>query len=91
VPVSQQETEKRIGTQRWVTFYPNGPQGWSEWRRTGYPALVPTPNALNTSKQIPVRFPFPSVEYNYNRANVEAAVSRMGSDRDDTKVWWDVD
>jgi hypothetical protein len=81
--------EAKIGTMRWLTFYPNGPQGWAEWRRTGYPALVPTPEALNPSGEIPRRFPFPSVEYNYNPAGVEAAVGRMGEDNDQTTVWWD--
>lgn len=79
----------RIATQRWLTFYPNGTQGWSEWRRTNVPVLVPTPFAVNTSKQIPVRFPYPSVEYTYNPVNVEAAASNIGGDRDDVKVWWD--
>jgi hypothetical protein len=81
--------EDKIALQRWLTFYPNGQQGWSEWRRTGIPALSPTVEAVNTSGQIPVRFPFPSVEYNYNRPAVDAAVDRMGSDNDQTKVWWD--
>lgn len=80
---------QKIALQRWLTFYPNGPQGWSEWRRTGIPALVPTINAINTSKQIPRRFPFPSVEYSYNPANIDAAVARMGGDNDAIKVWWD--
>jgi hypothetical protein len=81
----------KIATQRWLTFYPNGPQGWAEWRRTGFPVLVPTPNAVNTTGEIPVRFPFPSIEYSYNRTNIDAAVARMGSDNDATLVWWDVD
>lgn len=81
--------ENKIALQRWLTFYPNGMQGWSEWRRTGVPALTPTPDAVNTTGQIPVRFPIPSVEYNYNRSAVDAAVARMGSDNDQTKVWWD--
>lgn len=82
---------EKIATQRWLTFYPNGPQGWAEWRRTGFPVLTPTPFAVNTSKEIPVRFPFPSVEYNYNRSNIDAAVARMGGDTDNVPVWWDVD
>lgn len=85
------ENEK-IATQRWLTFYPNGTQGWSEWRRTGYPVLTPTPEAVNPTGTIPVRFPFPSVEYNYNKTNIEAAVQRMGgSDKEIDHVWWDVD
>lgn len=83
--------EAKVATQRWLTFYPNGAQGWSEWRRTGFPVLTPTPNAVNTSKKIPVRFPYPSVEYTYNPLGIDAAVARMGSDNDQTKVWWDVD
>jgi len=81
----------KIATQRWLTFYPNGPQGWSEWRRTGFPVLIPTPEAVNTTGEIPVRFPFPSVEYSYNKTNIDAAVARMGADTDATNLWWDVD
>ncbi|HEY0743156.1 MAG TPA: SusD/RagB family nutrient-binding outer membrane lipoprotein [Chryseosolibacter sp.] len=82
--------EARVATQRWLTFYPNGAQGWSEWRRTGFPVLTPTGNAVNPAKAIPVRFQYPNVEYTYNAAGVEAAVARMGSDNDQTRVWWDV-
>lgn len=85
------EKASKLGTQRWLTFYPNGAQGWAEWRRTGFPVLTPTANAVNTSKKIPVRFPYPSVEYTYNQAGVDAAVARMGGDNDQTRVWWDVD
>ncbi|HEY0740116.1 MAG TPA: SusD/RagB family nutrient-binding outer membrane lipoprotein [Chryseosolibacter sp.] len=81
---------EKIGRQRWITFYPNGAQGWAEWRRTGFPALTPTPNAANNSKQIPTRYPYPSVEYTYNQAGVDAAVGRMGGDTDSQRVWWDV-
>jgi hypothetical protein len=80
---------EKIGTQRWITFYPNGPQGWSEWRRTKFPALVPTPNAVNTSKQIPVRFKYPSVEYGYNNAHITEAAARLkAGDNDNSPVWW---
>lgn len=80
----------KLGRQRWLTFYPNGAQGWAEWRRTGFPALTPSPNAVNNSKQIPTRYPYPSVEYTYNQAGVDAAVARMGGDTDAQRVWWDV-
>jgi hypothetical protein len=79
-----------IGTQRWITFYPNGPQGWSEWRRTGYPELTPTPAAVNVSKQIPTRFKYPSVEYGYNPVNIAQAAGRFDAgDNDNSHVWWD--
>ena len=79
---------QKIATQRWITFYPNGPQGWSEWRRTGFPALTPTPAAVNGSGEIPVRIIFPDAEYTLNGTNIAAAVTRMGADTDQTRVWW---
>src|SRR4030095_3481322 len=36
---------KQIATQRYIATYPNGLQGWSEWRRTGFPVLTPAPDA----------------------------------------------
>ncbi|MFN7116911.1 MAG: SusD/RagB family nutrient-binding outer membrane lipoprotein [Saprospiraceae bacterium] len=79
----------KIGVQRWLAFYPDGTQGWSEWRRTGFPNLKPTPFALNTSKQIPRRYVYPATEPNLNGVNFQAAVTRLGGDSADTKVWWD--
>lgn len=82
--------EAKIGLQRWLAFYPNGSQGWYEWRRTGYPALTPTPYATNSSKQIPVRYAYPPTEPNLNGAAYQAAVGRLtGGDTQDAKVWWD--
>lgn len=82
--------EAKIGLQRWLAFYPNGSQGWYEWRRTGYPALTPTQYATNSSKQIPVRYAYPATEPNLNGAAYQAAVGRLtGGDTQDAKVWWD--
>jgi hypothetical protein len=80
---------QKIATQRWLALYPNGLQAWFEWRRTGFPVLTPTPNATNTSKQIPRRYVYGQGQYAVNKANVEAAASRMGGDSQDTRVWWD--
>jgi hypothetical protein len=49
---------KQIALQRYIATYPNGLQGWSEWRRTGFPVLTPAPDALNTSKQIVQRYTY---------------------------------
>jgi hypothetical protein len=80
----------KIGTQRWMAFFPDGTQGWSEWRRTGYPVLKPTVKATNSSKQIPRRFVYPATEGNLNKDNYNAAVGRLsGGDTQDAKIWWD--
>jgi hypothetical protein len=90
VDLSSGNALAKIQMQRWVTFYPNGPQGWSEWRRTGQPVLVPTADAVNNSKQIPIRFPYPSLEFGYNKENLQTAISRLDNGNvDNSHVWWD--
>ncbi len=78
----------KIRTQRYVAFYPNGVQGWSEWRRTGVPALTPTAKATSSSKQIPRRYVYGANEPVLNRANYEAAVAKTPNTQD-ARVWWD--
>ncbi|MBS1668634.1 MAG: SusD/RagB family nutrient-binding outer membrane lipoprotein [Bacteroidetes bacterium] len=81
---------KQIATQRYLASYPDGNQGWAEWRRTGYPELTPAPDAVNASKLIPRRYAYSPAEYNSNGTNVKAAVSRLqGGDTQDSRVWWD--
>jgi hypothetical protein len=80
----------KIRFQRWISFYPNGQQGWSEWRRTGIPALTPSPAPVNTSEQIPVRYIYPTAEYGLNAAKLAEAVGRLDNeDTTDSHVWWD--
>ncbi|MBL0293352.1 MAG: SusD/RagB family nutrient-binding outer membrane lipoprotein [Saprospiraceae bacterium] len=65
---------------RWISFFPNGNQGWAEWRRTGFPVLVPAVAATNSSKQIVRRFVYPVTESTLNKSRYSAAVS--------TIKWW---
>jgi len=53
-------------------------QTYSDWRRTGYPVLLP---AANTTADIPRRFPYPQDELDYNTSNVPSVTL---SDN----VWW---
>ncbi len=79
-----------IATQRYLALYPNGLEGWSEWRRTGFPVLTPAPAATSVSKQIPRRFIYGTNEYGSNAVAVKAAAALIpGGDVQDSKVWWD--
>jgi hypothetical protein len=81
---------QKIQLQQYLSFYPDGLQAWANWRRTGVPALTPTPNAINSSKQIPRRFSYGPNEYNLNSASLNEALSRLtGGDTPDSRVWWD--
>ncbi|MGX5817817.1 SusD/RagB family nutrient-binding outer membrane lipoprotein [Chitinophaga lutea] len=84
------EPMRKIGTQKWFALYPNGWEGWAEWRRIGYPFIKPTPYAVNTSKQIPRRYAYPDNEISLNKANYTAAIANIqGGDTHDGHVWWD--
>lgn len=85
---------ERIITQKWIALYPDGPEGWAEFRRTGYPKLLPvvvnnSNGTINTALQIR-RIPYPQSEYNNNRAGVNSGIAALGGpDGGGTKLWWD--
>lgn len=85
---------ERIITQKWIAIFPLGIEAWSEYRRTGYPRLLPV--AQNKSDVIDTkhmirRLQFSPSEYSLNNANVMRAISLMGGpDNGATRVWWDV-
>lgn len=79
-----------IGEEKWVALFNNGLDSWSEWRRTGYPNLLPATNALNGGV-IPRRMIYPLEEQNFNSTNYKAALSGLnpGTDSNKSKIWWD--
>lgn len=85
---------EKIITQKWIAMYPDGPEGWSEFRRTGYPKLLPVVRNLSngqidTKLQIR-RMPFPGSEYDTNPDGVATGVANLGGpDTGGTKLWWD--
>lgn len=82
---------QKIAIQRFIATYPDGLQGWSIWRKTGYPALTPAPDATNTSKQIPRRYTYGQNEYGTNPEETKLAADAIsGGDSQDSRVWWDV-
>lgn len=91
---------ERIITQKYIAIYPEGQEAWSEFRRTGYPKVIPysvnrSNGAIDTQRQIR-RLNWPSSEYRTNSANVNAAVSILNGesslgrgDNGGSRVWWD--
>ena len=80
----------KIQLQQWLAFFPNGTQGWANWRRTNVPVLTPAPG---TGLPIIRRIPYGPNDYNFNLANVTVAgaLYTVGgqADSQDGKVWWD--
>jgi len=80
----------QIYTQFWVSIFPDALEVYNNYRRTGYPALVPNNYPTNaTGGQIFRRCLYPIAEQNLNAANYAAAVSQQGPDDLMTHIWWD--
>lgn len=92
---------ERVITQKYIAMFPDGQEAWSEFRRTGYPKVLPvlvnnSGGAINTTQQIR-RLNFPATEYQTNGEAVANAVQTLISesfsdspaDNGGTRVWWD--
>jgi len=80
---------EQIGLQKWIAFYFNGLEAWSDWRRTGIPIINPGPSNLNDNK-VPVRFVYPLTEQSLNEENRQKAIEVQGADNINTRVWFDI-
>jgi hypothetical protein len=81
------QANQRIGYQTWLALYGQGLEAWTEWRRTGFPALSPVVDAAIT--QIPSRFFYSTTSQNTNNANYTAAAALLSNgDTMVSKVWW---
>ncbi len=84
---------ERIITQKWLANFPLGLEAWAEYRRTGYPKLMPV--VVNNSGGVVStargarRLAYPQEERLNNAENYTGAVSLLGGpDNMATDVWW---
>lgn len=91
-PLTVGTEKEQIATQLWITYLFNSIEAYSNWRRTGYPHLIPiTASDSQTGGVVPTRLYYPNDEMQKNEKNYKEAVDRMGGINDWTgKVWWDV-
>ncbi|MEO8535008.1 MAG: SusD/RagB family nutrient-binding outer membrane lipoprotein [Flavobacterium sp.] len=81
---------EQIITQKWIVLLFNGFEAFSEYRRTGYPVLVPVNDPTGETKgTIPRRLIYDQSELITNEANYKAAIQRQGLDVMTTRIWWD--
>ncbi|MCB0554800.1 MAG: SusD/RagB family nutrient-binding outer membrane lipoprotein [Phaeodactylibacter sp.] len=84
-----------IGAQHWAANFLNEYEAYSNWRRTGFPALTPVDYPGNvTGGTIPRRLAYFEGERASNPANLDAALQRQGMPTDfgqmlKVPVWWD--
>ena len=98
-----EEMQERIITQKWIANWLLGCEAWADWRRTGYPRLMPAEYYTSTwgitqtnVKAGARRMPYPRAELTSNAANYEKGVALLssweGSGSEDnmaTRLWFD--
>jgi hypothetical protein len=72
----------QIITQKYISWTGNGLEAWNDWRRTGYPTLLPHQNAVGVDGTRPVRAVYTNNEISRN-PNFEVGIFQ------NVKVWWD--
>lgn len=93
---SKEKQLQRIITQKWIAIFPDGLEGWAEFRRTGYPKLFPVvvnnSNGTIKSEEFIRRLPFPDSEVRTNKQELDIAIANYlkGPDTGGTRLWWDV-
>ena len=93
---TNEQNLERIITQKWIALFPDVTEGWTNFRRTGYPKLFPvvvnnSGGKISTDIQIR-RMIYLQSEYSTNSAEVAKAVTMLGGpDTGGTRVWWDID
>jgi hypothetical protein len=84
---------ERIITQKWIANWPISPEAWAEYRRTGYPKVLPvvrnmSGGTIDTNLGIR-RMPYPTTLYDTNAEAVQGGVKLLGgADNGGTKLWW---
>ena len=86
------EQREQIAIQKWIAVYPDGFEGWSEFRRTGFPRLY-TPANYDPSSDVKSgdfiqRLPYTDDMRNRNVDGVKAAENRMGGAGQSVKLWF---
>ena len=89
--LSDEQVIQRIMEEAYKGYYGyNFSETWSNFRRTGYPAITPHPlgaNGFNPSGGVPKRFPYVVNEQQTNLVNLQAAQAAQNGALLDVPVW----
>ncbi|MDR1555744.1 MAG: SusD/RagB family nutrient-binding outer membrane lipoprotein [Tannerellaceae bacterium] len=86
---------EKIITQKWISLFPNGTEGWAEVRRTGYPRLTPVvrsddPSINAAAGEFIKKLRYVNKELESNAENAKNPALNGGKgDGQHVRVWWD--
>jgi len=92
--------KENINTQAWILHMMNPAEGWANMRRSDYPTILDRTRLKSfpgdgfvyndPDMSMPTRLKYPDNERQYNLANLQEAITRMGGeDNWHKKLWWD--
>ena len=89
---SEEEKLEKIITQKWLANFPLGQEAWTEYRRTGFPKLMPVvvnnSGGIVNSERGARRLYYPQEERLNNKENNDAALQLLGGPNNmATDVW----
>ena len=79
--------KQKIGFQKWIALYNRPFEGWLEVRRLDFPKLTLPVNPISG---FPNRLKYPSNEQQLNGLNYTNASAKIGGDKSETKLFWDI-
>jgi len=68
-------TQEQIMEQKWISSWTSAAESWFDYRRTGFPALLP--GKIVVRNAIPIRFLYGTNELLYNPDRVEDAIQNL--------------
>lgn len=79
---SESEMLEQIITEKYIANYGVALEPWTDWRRTGYPAITPVPTTIAVTDYIPRSLYYPEAETNSNPNIQQKPDMRV-------KIFWD--
>ena len=91
---SNESQLKQVITQKWLANFPNGVEGWADFRRTDYPDVTLPRDGVSGSSSVASatwvkRVRYPDNEHLQNEVNMPSAQNTLDGDRMDIRLWWD--
>jgi len=85
---------KQVITQKWLANFPNGVEGWADFRRTDYPDVTLPKDGVSGSSSVATgtwvkRVRYPDNEHLQNEVNMPSSLNTLDGDRMDIRLWWD--
>jgi hypothetical protein len=84
-------TKAMVLEQKWIALFGQGVEAWTEYRRTGLPAMPPRDprSVFENDAVLPTRLTYPTSEQTLNASKLLDGVSLNGGPDDmKTKLWW---